>query len=232
MGQILDFVLHLDRHLGELIVSMGPWIYVLLFAIIFAETGLVFMPFLPGDTLLFAAGMAAAGVLKDKTGAPATLNLPLLLLVLTLAPLAGDTVNYHLGRRFGPRLFSGEDSRFFKRENLVKTQRFFAKHGPKAVIFARWIPVVRTIAPFVAGMGAMEYPKFFRFSFIGAVLWVWICTFAGYLLGSIPVVKNNFHYAMIGLIFVSLVPVGYEFWKERKAAEHEASPDAHGNSAP
>lgn len=200
---------------------MGPWIYVLLFAIIFAETGLVFMPFLPGDTLLFAAGMAAAGVLKTDNGTPATLNLPLLLLVLTLAPLAGDTVNYHMGKHFGPRMFAREKSKFFKKENLIKTQRFFAKHGPKAVIIARWVPIIRTIAPFVAGMGAMEYPKFFRYSFIGAVLWVWVCTFAGYLLGSIPIIKDNFHYAMIGLIAITVIPVAYEFWKERKAGAHE-----------
>lgn len=219
--QILDFIRHLDRHIGDLIAYFGPWSYLILFLIIFAETGLVIMPFLPGDTLLFAAGMAAAGLFPG-----AELSLPLTLAVLTFAPLVGDTVNYNLGRYLGPRLFKGEKNRFFKKSNLENTQAFFAKHGGKAVIIARWIPVIRTFAPFVAGMGAMEYRRFFAFSLAGAFLWVWVCTLAGYFLGRIPIVKQNFEFAMLALILVSGGPVLFETLKHRREAkrkEKEAS---------
>lgn len=214
---ILEFIRHLDQHLGGLILQMGPGIYVLLFLIVFAETGLVFMPFLPGDTLLFASGMAAAGVLKGPKGEEVSLSLPLVLLLLTIAPILGDTVNYQMGKRIGPRLFNKESGKFFNPKNLAKTQGFFAKYGGKAVIVARWVPIVRTFAPFVAGMGAMRYGDFFKFSVIGAFLWVWVCTLAGYFLGSIPLVKENFEIAMLALIAVTVAPIAYEFIKEKKA---------------
>ncbi|CAN5634568.1 DedA family protein [soil metagenome] len=216
--QILDFLRHLDRHIGGLIAHFGPWSYLVLFLIIFAETGLVITPFLPGDTLLFAAGMAAAGLFPG-----AELSLPLTLIVLTFAPLCGDTVNYHLGRYLGPRVFKGDGNRFFKKSNLEKTQRFFAKHGGKAVIIARWVPIVRTFAPFVAGMGAMEYKRFVGYSLAGAILWVWVCTLAGYFLGRIPFVRDHFELAMLALVVVSGGPVVFEMLKHRREAKREAA---------
>ncbi|RYG36271.1 DedA family protein [bacterium] len=216
--QIIEFVRHLDKHIGDLIAHFGPWSYLILFLIIFAETGLVVMPFLPGDTLLFAAGMAAAGLFPG-----AELNIFILLVTLSLAPLVGDTVNYHMGRYFGPRVFKGDGGRFFKKSNLEKTQAFFAKHGGKAVIIARWVPVVRTFAPFVAGMGSMRYKDFFAFSLIGALLWVWVCTLAGYFLGQIPIVRANFEYAMLALIFASGGPVLFDLLKHRREAKREAA---------
>jgi len=210
--QIFNFIRHLDQYIGDWIVQFGPWSYGILFLVVFAETGLVVTPFLPGDTLLFAAGIFAH---PDKNG----FNLPLLLIVLTLAPLCGDTVNYHLGKWLGPKLFSRPNSRIFKRENLDQTHAFFEKYGGKAVVIARWVPIVRTFAPFVAGMGAMEYRKFFGFSLFGAFLWVWVCVLAGYFFGQIPWVSKNFEIAMLAMIAISGGPILFEMMKHKKKAK-------------
>jgi len=221
MLQILDFVRHIPEHVGDLIKNYGPWSYAILFAIIFAETGLVFMPFLPGDSLLFAAGIFA----NPPEGRPG-FNVWILLVSLTIAPLIGDSVNYHVGKYLGPRIFKNEKSKFFSKKNLEVTKQFFEKHGAAAVIIARWVPIIRTMAPFVVGMGTMEYRKFFLYSLIGAFLWVWICVGAGYFLGGIPWVKNNFEYAMLAIIVVTGAPPLFEalkhYLQSKKAAKSAA----------
>ncbi len=217
--QALEFIRHLDDKIAGLIQVSPPLAYLALFLIIFAETGLVIMPFLPGDTLLFAAGIFAH---PEKNG----FNVWLLLFLLTLAPLLGDTVNYHMGKWLGPKLFKNEHSKFFKRSHLLATQEFFEKHGPKTVIIARWIPIVRTFAPFVAGMGAMEYKRFFSYSLLGAVLWVWICVWAGYLLGGIPFFKDHFEGVMLAMMVITGGPVVFEAIKHRIAAKKAAAAKA------
>jgi membrane-associated protein len=219
--QILEFIKHLDVHLQQLIAANPTLAYMILFGIVFAETGLVVTPFLPGDTLLFAAGL-----LSNVKEGEAGFSLPLVLAVLTLAPLCGDTVNYHIGKWLGPRLFKNENSKFLKKENLQKTHEFFEKHGGKAIIFARWVPIVRTFAPFVAGMGEMTYKEFFKFSAIGAFLWVWICVLAGYFFGGIPIVKANFEYAMLAMLVLTGGPMVYEAWKHSKNAKKPSAPAA------
>lgn len=216
--QLLHAIRHLDDQIGGLIHQYGPWAYAILFLILFCETGLVIMPFLPGDTLLFAAGIFA----NQPAGKPG-FNIGILLLVLTLAPLCGDSVNYFLGRRLGPRIFRNPNSKLLNPNNLVKTQEFFEKHGGKAVIIARWIPVIRTFAPFVAGMGAMGYKKFVGFSALGAVIWVWICVGAGYFFGGIPWVKANFEVAMLVMFLVTALPVVFETVKHRRQAAQAAT---------
>lgn len=220
---VWDFIRHLDEHVAEMIKTYGAWTYGILFSILFAETGFVIMPFLPGDTLLFAAGLFSR---PDTIGREGGLNIWLVLGVLTLAPLCGDNVNYFFGHWLGPRLFHNPKSRFFKRENLERTHEFYAKYGPAAVILARWIPVVRTFSPFVAGMGSMPYRKFLLFSFVGAVIWVWTLVGAGYLLAKTPWVRDNFEWAMILMIFITGGPVVVEIaikqWKSRRAAKKPA----------
>lgn len=191
------------------LISLGPLAYAGLFLIIFVETGVVIFPFLPGDSLLFIVGTFAAG---EKPAFQLSSLYPLLM----AAALIGDNCNYFLGKKFGRALFNKEDSKIFKRENLTKTESFFAKHGPKAVIMARFVPIVRTFAPFVAGMGAMTYPKFLMFSVIGAALWVGICVTAGYFFGNIPWVKNYFEYVLVGIVLVSVLPVVLEYLQHRK----------------
>lgn len=211
--EILHQIRHLDDTIGDMILRFGPWSYAILFLIVFCETGLVVTPFLPGDTLLFAAGIFA----NQAPGKPG-FNVWILLTVLTLAPLCGDLVNYTLGRYLGPRIFKNPNSKFLRPENLHKTEAFFAKHGGKAIIIARWVPIIRTFAPFVAGMGNMGYRKFFGYSIVGAFLWVWICVWAGYFFGGIPVVKANFEWAMLAMLVVTGAPVLYEVWKHRREA--------------
>jgi len=208
---VLKELLHIDEAIGGLIRQFGPWTYGILFLIIFAETGLVVTPFLPGDSLLFAVGIFSV----PGKG----LDLWTVLFFLTLAPLCGDTVNYHLGKYLGPKIFRNPNSKFLNPKHLKSTEAFFQKHGPKAVIIARWVPIVRTFAPFVAGMGAMEYRRFFGYSLLGAFLWVWGCTLAGYFLGSIPVVKENFELAMLALIAVSVTPIIVEIVKHKREAK-------------
>lgn len=214
----LDFILHLDEGLADLIRQFGVWTYVILFLIIFAETGLVVTPFLPGDSLLFAAGALAA-----TTG---ELHPGILIITLTLAAIIGDSVNYSIGHFFGPRVFT-EKVRFLKKEHLEKTHAFYEKHGGKTIILARFIPIIRTFAPFVAGVGAMTYGKFILFNVVGALMWVPIFTLLGYFFGNLPFVKANFETVVIAIVVISVLPAVYEFLKERRAqkqAKAEAEP--------
>jgi len=200
-----DMFLHVDQHLGEFATSYGVWIYALLFLIIFLETGVVVTPFLPGDSLLFAVGaLAAAGVI-DVVG---------ILSLLTAAAIIGDNTNYFIGRAVGPRVFT-EHSKWLKREHLLRTQRFYEVHGGKSVIMARFVPIVRTFAPFVAGVGRMHYPRFLTFDIAGGILWVWGFGLLGYFTGAIPFVKENFGLVTIGVILISVVPLAFEIVRAR-----------------
>jgi membrane-associated protein len=203
----IDLFLHLDTHLQTVIQSYGTWTYVILFLIIFCETGLVVTPILPGDSLLFAAGAFAA------TG---SLDLAWLLILLTVAAVLGDAVNYAIGHFMGPKVFSQPDSRFLKREYLDRTHQFYEKYGGKTIIIARFVPIVRTFAPFVAGVGSMTYAKFASYNVIGGVLWVGVCVLAGYAFGNIPVVQEHFTLVILGIIFVSILPGIIEFLRQRQ----------------
>ena len=203
----IDLFLHLDTHLQTVIQSYGTWTYVILFLIIFCETGLVVTPILPGDSLLFAAGAFAA------TG---SLDLAWLLIRLTVAAVLGDAVNYAIGHFMGPKVFSQPDSRFLKREYLDRTHQFYEKYGGKTIIIARFVPIVRTFAPFVAGVGSMTYAKFASYNVVGGLLWVGVCVLAGYAFGNIPVVQENFTLVILGIIFVSILPGIIEFLRQRQ----------------
>ena len=206
-GKVLDFILHLDRYLSALIQQFGLWTYAILFLVIFVETGFVVMPFLPGDSLLFAAGtFAALGSFKVGW----------LVLALAVAAVLGDTVNYWIGHRVGPKVFCREDSRFFKKEYLDRTHAFYEKHGGKTIIIARFVPIIRTFAPFVAGIGRMSYGRFLAFNVFGGVGWVVLLVGAGYFFGNIPLVKNNFSIAILAIILVSTVPIAVEYLRHRK----------------
>ena len=208
---ILDVFLHVDDHLHALLEAWGPWIYVLLFAIILCETGLVVMPFLPGDSLLFAAGAMAALYPDD-------LGFVTLLVLLSIAAILGDTINYFLGRWIGPRAFS-LNTWFLKHEHLEKTQAFYDRHGGKTIVLARFMPIVRTFAPFVAGVGKMHYPTFLWFNVVGGILWVVLCTAAGYFFGNIEAVKKNFELVVIGIVLVSVLPLAWEWWAARRRSQ-------------
>ena len=202
---LVDFILHLDVHLNTIIKNFGIWTYLILFLIIFLETGVVVTPFLPGDSLLFAAGTFAA---------LGSLNVFALFILLTLAAILGDTLNYWIGHFIGPRAFSG-NTRFLKKEYLDRTHVFYEKYGGKTIILARFIPIIRTFAPFVAGIGAMDYPHFFFYNVIGAVLWVSIFTFGGYFFGNLPFVRDNFTIVIMVIIFISVLPGVFEFLREK-----------------
>jgi membrane-associated protein len=203
----IDLFLHLDTHLQTVIQSYGTWTYVILFLIIFCETGLVVTPILPGDSLLFAAGAFAA------TG---SLDLVWLLILLTVAAVLGDAVNYAIGYFMGPKVFAQPNSRFLKKEYLDRTHEFYEKYGGKTIIIARFVPIVRTFAPFVAGVGSMTYAKFASYNVIGGLLWVGVCVLAGYAFGNIPVVQENFTLVILGIIFVSILPGIIEFLRQRQ----------------
>jgi membrane-associated protein len=205
----IDLILHLDKHLVELMQQFGPWIYVILFAIIFAETGLVVTPILPGDSLLFAVGALAA---VDTSG---TLNAPLVSVLLTLAAVLGNTVNYQIGRAIGPRAFSGR-SRFLKVEYLRRTEAFFERYGGMTIIVSRFMPIIRTFAPFVAGIGRMAYLRFQGFNIVGGVSWVMLFVWGGYLFGNIPLIKNNFGIVTILIIVLSVMPAIVAMLKRRR----------------
>jgi membrane-associated protein len=212
MQSLVDLFLHLDVHLAEFVARYGVWVYGLLFAIIFAETGLVVTPFLPGDSLLFAAGALAA------TGA---FDVRLLFLLLAFAAVLGNTVNYAIGRYAGPRIFRAERtddgwSRLLNRQHLERAHAFFEKYGGMAVVLTRFVPIIRTFVPFVAGAGAMRYGTFALFNLFGGVLWVGVCIGAGYLFGNIPAVKNNFSLVALGIVGVSLLPMLFEWLKHRR----------------
>ncbi len=215
MQELIDFILHIDARLTELVAEYGAWVYGLLFAIVFAETGLVIAPFLPGDSLLFAAGGLAA------TGA---LDIRVVVVLLIVAAIAGDAVNYSVGRYLGPRMFHADDSagvlhRLLNRHHLDRAHEFFERHGGKAVVLARFVPIVRTFVPFVAGAGAMRYSVFAFYNVAGALLWVAVCVGAGYVFGNVPIVKNNFTVVALGIVAVSLIPVLLEYLKYRKKGQ-------------
>lgn len=201
----IDFILHVNVHLHEIITQYGVWSYLILFLIVFAETGLVVTPFLPGDSLLFAAGALCTG--ESLQFAP-------LVLVLLLAAIIGDAVNYHVGRYLGPKVLAGQN-RFLKPEYLAKTQSFYDKYGVKTIVIARFVPIVRTFAPFLAGVGRMSYRTFVIYNIVGAALWVGICCSAGYFFGNMPAVKQNFGLVVIGIIIVSVLPMIVEIVRHR-----------------
>ncbi len=214
LSSLIDFILHIDVHLTMLVAQYGLWIYGILFLIIFCETGLVVTPFLPGDSLLFVAGTLAA------TG---QMDAHLLVVLLIIAAITGDALNYSIGRLFGERLFSNPHSRLFKRQHLERTQQFYARHGGKTIIFARFVPIVRTFAPFVAGMGRMHYRHFALFNVIGGLVWVTGFVYAGYYFGNIPVIKQNLELLILGIIFVSVLPGIIEFWRQRRRHSSETA---------
>ena len=206
LAQFFDIVLHLDQHLKWLVENYGVWVYLILFLIIFCETGLVVTPFLPGDSLLFVAGtLAAAGAMYVHG----------LFALLVLAAFGGDNTNYWIGRFVGPRVFKREKSRLFNPSHLERTHRFYERHGGKTVIFARFIPIFRTFAPFVAGIGRMVYPRFLFYSFSGNVFWIGCFVFGGYYFGNIPVVQQNLTLAIIGIIVLSITPGIIEFVRQK-----------------
>lgn len=206
--QFFDILLHLDKHLAILVEQYGPWIYAILFFIIFAETGFVVTPFLPGDSLLFVAGALAAlgGV-----------DIVLLMATLTTAAVLGNQVNYHIGRFIGPKVFHWEDSRFFNRKALDKTHAFYEKHGGKAIVISRFLPLFRTFVPFVAGVGAMSYARFTSFNVSGALLWVVSLCMVGFLFGNVPWIKQNLTLVIVGIIILSFMPVFIGWLQHRKA---------------
>jgi membrane-associated protein len=208
LREILEFFLHIDAHLEPLLTQYGAWVYLILFVIIFCETGLVVTPFLPGDSLLFAAGALAAA-----TGA---LNPVLLFLILAVAAIAGDTVNYYIGRFFGNKIFD-MNLPFVKREYLDRTHEFYEKYGGKTIILARFVPIVRTFAPFVAGVGNMTYSRFITYNVIGGLIWIALFIFGGYLIGNIPLIKNNFSIVTVLIILISVTPMVIEVLRSRRA---------------
>lgn len=215
-----SFFLHIDKHLADAMNLLGPLTYILLFLIIFVETGLVIMPFLPGDSLLFAAG-ALSGL--------GYLNIIVLYISLLAAAILGDSLNYWIGNKIGPRVFARENSRVFKKEYLEKTREFYEKHGGKTIILARFIPIIRTFAPFVAGVGKMNYRTFLLYNVVGGFLWVTAFTFAGYFFGGLPFMQKNFHYAVIIIVLISIIPIGYEFLKHKYGDRMSKKKLAHAN---
>jgi membrane-associated protein len=204
---VMDLFLHLDQHLNEIVTTYGVWTHLILFAIVFAETGLVVTPFLPGDSLLFAAGaLAAIG----------SLDLWLLVALLIGAAILGDTVNYWVGAWIGPRAFSG-NVKFLRKDYLDRTHAFYEKHGGKTIILARFVPIIRTFAPFVAGVGAMSYPKFITYNIVGAVLWVGLFVPLGYFFGNMPTVKENFSLVILAIIAISVMPIAVEAIRARRS---------------
>ena len=216
MLYIIDLILHMDKYLGQIIQEYGTWTYLLLFVVIFMETGFVITPFLPGDSLLFAAGtFAGLGYL----------NVGILFALLAFAAIAGDTVNYWIGHSIGPRAFSG-NIRFLKKEYLDRTHAFYEKHGGKTIIIARFIPIIRTFAPFVAGVGAMTYGKFISYNIIGGLAWVALFTLGGYFFGNLPFVQDNFSFVIIAIIIISAMPAVIEFLRSRRRPKQEPQPPA------
>lgn len=220
LQNFINLFLHLDKNLNHIIQTYGVLTYTMLFLIIFLETGIVVTPFLPGDSLLFVAGTFAATNL---------LQIHWLIVFLSVAAILGDTVNYWIGHHFGPRVFNKENSRFFKKEYLEKTREFYVKHGGKTIILARFVPIIRTFAPFVAGVGKMHYGQFLSYNIVGGLLWVCLLTLGGYFFGNLSIVKKNFHYAILIIIFVSILPGLIEFLKHHreKTKAKEVKTDFH-----
>jgi membrane-associated protein len=211
---LIDFILHIDVHLNALVTSYGAWVYLLLFLTIFCETGLVVLPFLPGDSLLFVAGAVAAG--------NGVLDIHLLAALLISAAILGDNCNYAIGRFLGLRLFRNPDSRIFRREHLHTTEQFYVRHGGKTVMLARFLPIVRSFAPFVAGLGKMRYQRFLGFSVLGALAWVGGLLYLGYFFGNLPAVKQNLSYLIIGIVVFTSLPSMFGLWRQRRLATSRA----------
>jgi membrane-associated protein len=204
---LIDFILHIDVHLAQLATAYGPWLFLILFLIIFCETGLVVMPFLPGDSMLFVTGaIAAAGAF----------NIHLMVATLILAAVLGDSLNYQIGRMIGLKVFDKPDSRIFKRKHLDRTHAFYERHGGKTIIIARFAPIIRTFAPFVAGVGAMRYTRFLPYNIIGAVAWVGAFSYAGYFFGNLPLVKKNLSLLILAIVVISLMPAVMGFIRQRR----------------
>jgi membrane-associated protein len=212
--KLVDFIVHIDRHLAEIIASYGLWTYAVLWLIIFAETGLVVTPFLPGDSLLFAAGTFCA---KPETG----LNVHLMAVLLWVAAVLGDTVNYWLGSRLGPAVFKREDSMFLRKKHLERAHAFFEKYGGRAIILARFVPIVRTFVPFVAGVGRMHYGRFIAYNVLGGFIWIYFFLYAGYWFGGLPFIQQNFKLVILAIIIVSVLPIVWETWQAWKEAKRE-----------
>ncbi|MEQ1828984.1 MAG: DedA family protein [Pirellula sp.] len=213
---ILEWILHVDRHLNELVVAVGPeWFYLVLFIVIFCETGLVVTPFLPGDSLLFAVGALCA---SDNSALSLFIMIPLLI----VAAVVGDAVNYWIGAKVGPRIFRSDTSRFLNKEHLVRAQKFYDKYGAKTIIIARFVPIIRTFAPFVAGIGKMHFGRFWFYNILGGTAWVTVFLVAGYWFASFEWVKENFLFVSLGIIGVSLLPVIFEWQKARRERGSQA----------
>jgi membrane-associated protein len=208
--KFFDILLHLDKYINVVIQDYGQWTYLILFLIVFCETGLVVTPFLPGDSLLFVAGTFAA---------LGSLNLTWLLVLLTAAAILGDTINYWIGNYIGPRVFQMEDSRIFKKEYLDRTHQFYEKYGPITIVIGRFVPIIRTFAPFLAGVGSMTYGKFLFYNVAGGVLWIVLFTLGGYFFGNLPIVKKNFTLVIFAIIIISVMPTVIEYFRQRKAAK-------------
>jgi len=213
--KLIDFILHIDVHLSEIIRDYGVWTYGVLFLIIFAETGLVVMPLLPGDSLLFAAGALAALH-------PEQINVHLLAILLFVAAVLGDSLNYWIGNKIGPAVFRREDSIWLRKKHLERAHAFFEKYGGRAIILARFVPIVRTFVPFVAGVGSMTYRRFFAYNLIGGFIWIYAFTYLGFFFGNFPVVKKNFGLVILGIIAVSVLPIAIELIRGWLAARKQA----------
>jgi membrane-associated protein len=216
LRDLIDFILHIDVHLKEIVASYGTLTYVVLFAIIFAETGLVVMPFLPGDSLLFAAGALCAP--EDSQ-----MSVHLLAVLLWVAAVIGDGLNYAIGSYLGPKVFTREDSFLLRKKHLDKASEFFAKYGGRAIILARFVPIVRTFVPFVAGVGKMNYSRFLTYNVVGGFVWIYFFTYAGYLFGTHPYIQKNFKLVILAIIAISVMPIVVEFVRERSKAKQQSA---------
>jgi membrane-associated protein len=213
--KFFDILLHLDKYINVVIQDYGQWTYLILFLIVFCETGLVVTPFLPGDSLLFVAGAFAA---------LGSLNLVWVLVLLSVAAILGDTINYWVGNYIGPKVFQMQNSRIFKKEYLDRTHQFYEKYGPITIVIGRFVPIIRTFAPFLAGVGSMTYGKFLIYNVVGGLLWIFSFTLGGYFFGNLPFVKNNFTLVIFAIIIISVLPTVIEYFRQRKAAKKEVKP--------
>lgn len=211
--QFVDIMLHLDQHLNQWVAICGPWLYLILFLVVFCETGIVVTPFLPGDSLLFALGALAASE-------NSVMSLPILMVSLAIAAILGDAVNYSIGRKVGPKVFQRENSILLNKKHLLRAQAFYEKHGGKTIILARFMPIVRTFAPFVAGIGKMNYGRFAIYNVTGGLTWVFSFLLAGYFFGNIPTIKTNFHIVILAIIVISVLPIFIEFFKARRVSSN------------
>jgi len=213
--KFFDILLHLDKYINVVIQDYGQWTYLILFLIVFCETGLVVTPFLPGDSLLFVAGAFAA---------LGSLNLVWVLVLLSVAAILGDTINYWVGNFIGPKVFQMQNSRIFKKEYLDRTHQFYEKYGPITIVIGRFVPIIRTFAPFLAGVGSMTYGKFLTYNVVGGLLWIFSFTLGGYFFGNLPFVKKNFTLVIFAIIIISVMPTVIEYFRQRKAAKKEVKP--------